>query len=304
VQSALLDEPRRCGDTAASSALVELVAVPPHEVVPPAQSTRAPAWETLTGPETCEPEPLAVAPRSSMLVSLSAEHVPPAPCAAHEAEPELSRTPRMSPDATPVVADLAVPVQAAPVQSTDEPALLDATSVTVSAVVAVEARSSDQPLRPLPVWAVVFEVESAEQPPAVAEQDEEPLVVRTAGVLPVPLVTVAFVVVAPLPEQPAAPSHSILAAARAHPADSPPPESSVLLSAPLLVAQPPAVTEHWAEPVVLWVIVRPAGFAAVADLAAVTCLVVLLVVKPVLLDDVPEHPVAPCSHCTPASARG
>jgi hypothetical protein len=112
-----------------------------------------------------------------------------------------------------VVADLAVPVQAAPVQSTDEPALLDATSVTVSAVVAVEARSSDQPLRPLPVRAVVFEVESAEQPPAVAEQDEEPVVVRTAGALPVPLVTVAFVVVAPLPEQPAAPSHSILAAA-------------------------------------------------------------------------------------------
>ena len=119
----------------------------------------------------------------------------------------------MSPDAPPVAADFAVPVQAAPTQSTDEPALLDASSVTVSAVVAVEARSSDQPLRSLPVLGGGVRGRVGQQPPAVAEQDEEPLVVRTAAAFPVPLVTVAFVVVAPLPEQPAAPSHSILAAA-------------------------------------------------------------------------------------------
>jgi hypothetical protein len=222
VQSALLDEPRRCGDTAVSSALVELAAVPPHDAVPPAQSTRAVACETLTGPDTCEPEALAAGSRSSMLVSLSAEQAPPAPCAAHEAEPLLSRTPLMSPDAEPVVADFAVPVQATLAQSTSEPALLEAASVTAMAVVPVAAgAASSHASRPLSVRAVAFEVESAEQPPAVAVQDEEPLVVRTAALLPVPLETVAFVVVAPVPEQPAAASHSIRVSARAVPVDPP-----------------------------------------------------------------------------------
>jgi hypothetical protein len=80
--------------------------------------------------------------------------------------------------------------------------------------------------------------------------------------------------------------------------------SSALLSDPLLVSQPPAVTEHWAELVVLWVIVRVTGFAAVADVAAAVACSVVLTVAPVLLDALPEHPVAPCSHCTPAFARG
>jgi hypothetical protein len=55
------------------------------------------------------------------------------------------------------------------------------------------------------------------------------------------------------------------------------------------------------------VIVGVAGFAAVAAVAgfaAGACPVVLVVVAPVLLEAVPEHPVAPRSHCTPAFARG
>jgi hypothetical protein len=84
----------------------------------------------------------------------------------------------------------------------------------------------------------------------------------------------------------------------------------VLLSEPLLVSHPPAVTEHVAELVVLWVIVRVAGFTAVAAVAlagfaAAACSVVeVVVVAPVVLDAVPEHPVAPRSHCASASARG
>jgi hypothetical protein len=177
------------------------------------------AFETLTGPETCEPDPLAAGSRSSTVVSLPAEQVPPAPCAEHEADPTLSRTPLMSPDAEPVVADFAVPVQAALAQSTSEPAVLEADSVTTLPVAA--AGTSSHSPRPLSVRAVAFDVESAEQPPAVAVQDEEPLVVRTAAVLPVPLETVEFVVVAPVPEQPAAPSHSIRVSARAVPVDPP-----------------------------------------------------------------------------------
>jgi hypothetical protein len=219
VQSALLDEPLRCADTAVSSALVELAAVPPHDPLPPEQSTRAEAFETLTGPETCEPAALAAGSRSSTVVSLPAEQVPPAPCAEHEADPELSRTPVMSPDAEPVVADFAVPVQTAVAQSTSEPAVLEADSFTVPPVAAAVATSHAS--RPLSVRAVAFEVDSAEQPPAVAVQDEEPRVVRTAAVLPVPLVTVAFVVVVPVPEQPAAPSHSTRVSARAVPVDPP-----------------------------------------------------------------------------------
>ncbi|WP_433556596.1 hypothetical protein ACQPWY_31175 [Pseudonocardia xinjiangensis] len=81
----------------------------------------------------------------------------------------------------------------------------------------------------------------------------------------------------------------------------------MLLPEPLLVSQPPAVTEHVAELVVLWVIVRVAAVAAVAVVAAVAgfaaaacSAVVEVVVAPVLLDAVPEHPVAPRSHCTSA----
>ncbi|NMH77847.1 hypothetical protein [Pseudonocardia xinjiangensis] len=219
MQSALLEEPLRCGDTAVSSALVELAAVPPHDPLPPEQSTRAPAFETLTGPETCEPDAPAAGSRSSTVVSLPAEQVPPAPCAEHEAEPELSRTPVMSPDAEPVVADFAVPVHAALPQSTSEPAVLVAASFTGLTVAA--AATSFHASRPLSVRAAAFDVESAEQPPAVAVQDEEPLVVRTAAVSPVPLETVAFVVVVPVPEQPAAPSHPIRVSARAVPVDPP-----------------------------------------------------------------------------------
>jgi hypothetical protein len=219
VQSAVVDDPLRCGDTAVSRALVELAAVPPHDPVPPEQPTRAVAFETLTGPETCVPDAFAVGSRSSTVVSLSAEQVPPAPCAEHEADPLPSRTPLMSPDAEPVVADFAVPVQATLAHATSEPVVLEAASFTVAPVAA--AATSRLASRPLSVRAVEFDVESAEQPPAVAVQDEEPLVVRTAAVLPVPLETVAFVVVAPVPEQPAAPSHSIRVSARAVPVEPP-----------------------------------------------------------------------------------
>jgi hypothetical protein len=72
------------------------------------------------------------------------------------------------------------------------------------------------------VRAVAVEPESAEHPPAVAVQFVEPLVFRVAAVVPVPWTTVAFVVVAPLPEQPAASSQSTRVSAVAVPAESAP----------------------------------------------------------------------------------
>src|SRR4051812_12008612 len=120
VQSALEEEPRRCGETEVSNALVWLEALPPQFALL-SQSTVAEACETLTGPDTLPATGLPSAPSSGSRlvtwVSLLVSQPPPTPCASHAEAPLLSRVPLMSPDAAPVVAECALPLQSALAQS-------------------------------------------------------------------------------------------------------------------------------------------------------------------------------------------
>lgn len=222
VQSALELEPRACGDTAVSRALVELVAVPPHSVDPPEQSTFAAACETLTGPDTAATPAWAgwsVAARSATVVSDSAAQPAPAPRAEQDDVPVLSRTPITSPDAAPEVVELPEPVQAEPSQSTLAPAWLVAVSSCPTGAAAASVPSAARRLMAGRVGtplSVASELDSTRHPPAVASQLEEPLVSRTAAGPPAVAFgadTLPLVAIPALPEQPARPSQSTLACA-------------------------------------------------------------------------------------------
>jgi hypothetical protein len=210
VHSAPADEPRRCFDTLESKALVELVAVPPQDGLSE-HCTTAPAWETLTGPDTAATAASAAAgSRSSTVLSLVALHPPPAPCTAQLDEPLLARTPLTSPDAAPEVAESAVPSQPAPAQLARASARLAANNA--------ESDPSDTAASLLPDGEEApptCELDSAEHPPADVPQLEDPLVVRFADRTPSAAapVTVRPVALAPLPLQPTAPAHSTLTTA-------------------------------------------------------------------------------------------
>src|SRR5690606_9710025 len=144
---------RAPGATAVPRGAVVAAAAPPHSPTPPAHSTTASAYDTLTGPEagacpsTASP---GSASRSETVVSDAVEHAPPAPCAVHDAVPVLSRTPGTSPEAAPDVADAPVPEHVVAGQLTVAAAVLVACSSRADPPAAT--RSADQGSRSTSVF--------------------------------------------------------------------------------------------------------------------------------------------------------
>jgi hypothetical protein len=308
VQSVPAPEPRACGDTPVSRALVDDDAEPPHPPGPPEHCTTADACDTLTGPETgATPDttsprtaPAAcVADRSTTSVFASAPHEPPAPWAAHCVDPRLSRTPTMSPEAPPLVAPDPRPEHGATGQSTRTLAWLDAvnTRPTSECVGAPGTPPASAALSGPAVVSPTRELDSAPQRPAVDSHSLAPDVDRTGTCALDPAAPVIFpdVEVEPRPEQ----SHPLPPQSTRSAAVEPFPPSR-----PASFSHAPPRTSHDDFAASLLRVVSLVEMAGTDPAAASPSDISRPSVSPPMLPVAsPEQPTAPAPHDTRPSAR-